>query len=156
MKTASLSDLKKELQTLSPARLVELGTRLAKYKKENKELLSYLLFEAHDEEAFIGNVKAEVELQFAEMNATNIYYAKKSIRKILRMVNKYIKYSGIPQTGVELLIHFCGELKASGVPLRQSNALLNLYENQLKKISKSLSGLHEDLQYDYQKELDKL
>jgi hypothetical protein len=156
MKTASISELKKELQTLAPAQLAELCTRLAKYKKENKELLGYLLFEAQDEAAFIREVKQEVEQQFAEMNSTNVYYAKKSIRKILRMVNKYSKYSGIPQTGIELLIHFCQELKASGVPLRQSNALLNLYENQLKKITKLLYSLHEDLQYDYQKELDKL
>jgi len=155
MKTASLSELKKELQTLSPAQLVELGTRLARYKKENKELLTYLLFEAHDEETFISGVKAEVEQQFMEMNR-NVYYAKKTIRKILRMVNKYIKYSGKPQTGVELLIHFCYQLKTSGVSLHKSTTLTNLYESQLKKISKLLSGMHEDLQYDYEKELRKL
>lgn len=155
MKTASLSELKKELQTLSPAQLVELGTRLAKYKKENKELLTYLMFEAHDEETFISGVKAEVEQQFLEMNR-NVYYAKKTIRKILRMVNKYIKYSGKPQTGVELLIHFCYQLKTSGVSLNKSTTLMNLYESQLKKISKLLSGMHEDLQYDYQRELRKL
>jgi hypothetical protein len=155
MKTASLSEIKKELQTLSPAQLVELGTRLAKYKKENKELLGYLLFEAHDEATFISGVKAEVEQQFLEMNR-NVYYAKKTIRKILRMVNKYSKYSGNAQTAVELLIHFCIQLKTSGVALHKSNTLMNLYENQLKKITKLLNGMHEDLQYDYKRELAKL
>jgi hypothetical protein len=156
MKTASISELKKELQQLSPAQLTELCVRMAKYKKENKELLSYLLFDASDEVAFIREVKLEVELQFSEMNTRNVYYAKKSIRKTLRLVNKYIKYSGNPQTGAELLIHFCTVLKASGVSLRQSNTLLNLYDNQVKKITRLVSGMHEDLQYDYLKELNAL
>jgi hypothetical protein len=37
--------------------------RLARFKKENKELLSYLLFEAHDERAFIAGVKTYIDTE---------------------------------------------------------------------------------------------
>ncbi len=156
MNTASLSEIKKELQLRSPKELTELCLRLAKYKKENKELLNYLLLEAGDEDNYISHVKAEVEEQFRMVNSTNVYYAKKSIRKALRMVNKYAKYSGQPVTGIELLIHFCLQIRKSGVNMNKSVTLSNLYGNQLKKIEKILSGLHEDLQYDYRKQAEDL
>jgi hypothetical protein len=156
MQTSSLAQLKKEVQTLPYPQLVELCLRLAKYKKENKELLHYLLFEAQDEQQFIAQIKALMDEQFAEVNTSHLYYAKKTIRKILRGVNKYAKYSGNPQTTVELLIYFLHALRNLDKVLYQSTQLINLYEAQLKKINKELAKLHEDIQYDYQKELELL
>ena len=156
MKSASISEIKKELQTLSPSEVMQYCMRLAKYKKDNKELLNYLLFEAHDEEDFIKNMKQEIDLQFAEMNASNTYLAKKSLRKILRITNKHIKFSGHAQTAAELLIYFCASLKSSGIPINTSTALSNLYQMQLKKINKIIETMHEDLQYDYRKLLEEL
>ena len=60
METSSLAHLKKELNTMAQPQLVELMILLGKYKKENKELLHYLLFESHDEQTYINNIKAEV------------------------------------------------------------------------------------------------
>ena len=156
MKAASLSELKKELVTLKPDKVLEICLRLTKFKKDNKELLTYLLFESADEASYINHVKQEMDLLFDEMNKSNVYFVKKSIRKILRLTTKQIKYSGLPQTEVELLIHFCQKFKAAGFRTDKSAALYNLYHNQFKKINKSLAYLHEDLQYDYQKELDGL
>ena len=156
MQTSTLAQLKKELQTLPQSQLVELCVRLAKYKKENKELVHYLLFEATDEQQFIKQVKQEIDEQFAEMNTSQVYYAKKTIRKILRGVNKHAKYSGIAQTNMELLIYFLQHMRKLEKLLYESNQLMNLYDAQLKKIHKELSKLHEDLQYDYQKELENL
>ena len=156
MRSATISELKKELQTLPSEKLLEICTRIVKYKKENKELLNYLLFEMQDEENFIRNIKAEVENQFADINSSTLYFAKKSIRKILRLINKYIKYSDHNTTTVEVLIHFCQQLNSSGIKFEKSTALLNLYNNQLKRINKTLALLHEDLQYDYQKELSQI
>ena len=156
MQTSTLAQLKKELQTLPQPQLVELCVRLAKYKKENKELVHYLLFEATDEQAFIKQVKQEVTEQFKEVNTSHVYYAKKTIRKILRGVNKHAKYSGIAQTNIELLIYFLQHMRMLENLLYESNQLMNLYEAQLKKIHKELGKLHEDLQYDYQKELEAL
>ena len=156
MHTSTLAQLKKELQTLPQPQLVELCVRLAKYKKENKELVHYLLFEATDEQAFIKQVKQEITEQFKEVNTSHVYYAKKTIRKILRGVNKHAKYSGIAQTNIELLIYFLQHMRKLEKLLYESNQLMNLYEAQLKKIHKELGKLHEDLQYDYQKELEDL
>lgn len=156
MKAASVNELKEELKSLPPARLVEICVRLAKYKKENKELMNYLLFEAHDEPGYIEQVKKEISAEFETINSSNLYFAKKSIRKILRIANKHIKYTGSKQTEAELLIYFCTVLKESGIPFQKSTALNNLYFNQTKKAEKAVSAMHEDLQYDYQKQLDKL
>jgi hypothetical protein len=155
MKAATIHEVKKELSELPPAKVLELCLRLAKYKKDNKELLTYLLFEAHNERAYIDNLKKEIDDQFNELNLDNLYYAKKGMRKILRITNKFIRYSGIKETEVEVLIYYCTKIKNSGVAIEDSVALTNLYHGQLKKIKKVLTSLHEDLQYDYQKELDK-
>src|SRR5438105_4488438 len=106
MKAASLNELQKELATLPLKQVLEICSRLIKYKKENKELLTYLLFEARDEESYIKNIKNEIDFQFREMNRSNLYLAKKSLRKILRMINKFIRYSGEKQTEIELRIHY--------------------------------------------------
>jgi len=153
MKASSVSMLKKELITLPAGDVIDICMKLVKYKKENKELLSYLLFDANNEPEFIRNIKEEIDLQFAEINLGHLYFAKKSVRKILKITNKYIRYSGHKQTEVDLLIHFCTKLKTSGITVKSSNSLSNLYLNQVRKIHVSISSLHEDLQHDYLEEI---
>lgn len=157
MKSGSLSDIKKELQELEPARLAELCIALAKYKKDNKEYLDYLLFEAHDKEGFVQRVKDLIDENFAELKPdTNLYYAKKSLRKILRIITKYVKYIGDKATGAELHIYFLKKLKASGIPVQKSARLINLEASVIKKTRALIATLHEDLQYDHLKELEEL
>ncbi len=153
MKVASIKELKTELGTLHPSKVRELCMHLVKYKKENKELLSYLLFEAHDEQSYIKEVKDQIDEQFKGLNKSSIYLAKKTIRKILRTTNKFIKYSGSKQTETELLIYFCKKVRKTGIPLHVNTALGNLYLRQVQKIKKSLATLHEDLQFDYSEEM---
>ena len=156
MKTASVKEIKAELENISPHELLPLTLRLAKFKKENKELLTYLLFEANDEQGYIRSVKIAVDELFEEINHSNLYYVKKTLRKILRMISRYSRYSDETQTAVELLIYFCRKVKESGIPVEKSTALVNLYASQLKKIQKEISTMHEDLQYDYLKEIKKI
>lgn len=156
METASVAQIKKELKSLSKEELLEHCLRVAKYKKENKELLSYLLFEAHDEQQYIEDIKEEIALDFVRILDLNTYYIKKSVRKILRNVNKKAKYSGIKTTEVELLIFFCEKMKERGFNSMKHMVLLNIYDRQIEKIRKLISGLHEDLQYDYHSMLDSL
>jgi hypothetical protein len=47
-------------------------------------------------------------------------------------------------------------LRDSGIPIKTSNTISNLYSNQLRKIQLAVGSLHEDLQYDYQVEIDDL
>jgi len=156
MKAATISEIKKELTTLSPAELSALCLRLAKYKNDNKELLTYLLFEAYNEQGYIEAVKEQIDNGFSEMAGDKLYHAKKRLRKILRITNKHIRYTGSKQAEAELLIYFCTKMKQAGLLSSYSIQLTNLYEQQLKKINKVVAGLHEDLQYDYERQLQLL
>lgn len=155
MKAATVHEIKQELTGLKPAALTELCLRLARFKKENKELLTYLLFEAHNETAYVQSVKDEMDKLFNDINKSHLYFAKKSMRKIIRIINKYCRYSGSKQTEVELRLHFCIVLKESGISL-YNTIINNIYQSQLKKAQTVLNGLHEDLQYDYRKQLEEL
>ena len=156
MKAATVQEIKQELSTLKQQDLLAICQRLARFKKENKELLTYILFESSNEQGYIDSIKMEIDEQMDAINKTHIYFAKKSIRKILRLVNKYSRYSASKQTEVELLIYFCKKLKTSGIPLNKNPALKKLYENQLAKVKKLMVGLHEDIQYDLNKDLEEL
>jgi hypothetical protein len=156
MKAATSNEIKQELKGLSGAKLVELCLRLARFKKENKELLTFLLFEADDPETYLQNVKEEVNEQFREVNTTSMYFAKKTIRKILRTVNKHIRYTGSKQAEAELLIHFCKRLKELKIPFRKSNVIDKLLDARVKKIKAAIDTMHEDLQYEYIRALEDL
>lgn len=151
MRSATIHEIKQELSTIKPAELAALCLRLAKFKKENKELLTYLLFEAHDEEGYIRGIKQEIDEQFATINLSHLYFVKKSLRKILRIINKHIRYTGSKQVEAELLIHFCRLIKESGIPLERNTVINNLYMGQLKKLNAAIQTMHEDLQYDFLK-----
>jgi len=156
MKAASISDIKNELGKLAPAKLAALCLQLAKYKKDNKELLSYLLFEAGDMPAYIQSVKDEMDEHFSTINSSHLYFAKKSLRKILRIAGKHIRYTGSKQAEAELLIYFCRRMKDSGIRYATSTVLNNLYQSQIKKINTAIAGFHEEEQYDYLKEIKQL
>ncbi len=156
MKAVTLKELKTELGDRSSAELLELCLRLSKFKKENKELLTYLVFESEDEQGYINAIKREVDEQFDLINTKTYYYIKKSVRKILRRIKTYIRYSKIKETEIELLIYFCEKLKDLSPPIRSNPVLINLYNRQLASIKKKVSILHEDLQYDYEVALESL
>jgi hypothetical protein len=154
MKAASINDIKKELRAVDPEILQELCLRLAKYKKENKELLTYLLYEANNEQSYVASVKEEITDQFKTLpQGGNAYFIKKTLRKILRFANRQIKYSGIKETELELRIFFCAQIKDARVPLHTGTVLFNLYQQQVKKIKAILEKLPEDLQADYEREV---
>ena len=156
MRSATIHELKQELLNMPAPEITELCLRLAKFKKENKELLTYLIFEAHDEQSFIQSIKKEVDEQFAEINKSNLYFVKKTLRKILRNINKHIRYTGSSQVTIELLIYFCKSIQESGIPVQKNPIIANMYKGQVQKINKTLLSLHEDLQYDYAREIAEL
>ncbi len=156
MKSSTVAQLKKELSYRSADELLALCLRLAKFKKENKELLTYLLFEAEDENAYIANVKQEMAAQLATINTKNYYWMRKGIRKILKDVKKYIRYSQKKETEVELLLDFCMQLKMLSPSIRRDKTLQNILDRQLALVRKTIDTLHEDLQYDFTQQLEEL
>ncbi len=156
MKTASIKEIKTELEHLGQKDLLAVSLRLAKFKKENKELLSYLLFEASDEQQYIKNVQGLLHTQFTEVNVKNLYFTRKNLRKIIRTANRYLKYTDEKSTAIEILIYVCHEIRDLKIDIHKSTVISNLYASLIKKIKKLVSELHEDLQYDYHKAIDQL
>ncbi len=154
MKAAAAKEIKTALSELSQQDLMVLCLRLARFKKENKELLTYLLFEAGDEEGYIESVKGEIDYELEQVNRKNYFFIKKGIRKVLRMIKKYIRYSGNKETEVILLLYFCRRLRAFQPSIERSRILKNMYFQQQKVIRTAIGKLHEDLQYDYLQELE--
>ena len=156
MKSATVRELKTELQEKSPKEILDLCLRLSRFKKENKELLTYLLFEAVDEQGYIESVKEEIDEKFELVNRKSPYFVKKSIRSILNHTKKYIRYSQSKETELELLIYFCQKLKSFQPSIRRNRKVETLYFRLIEECKKKTHLLHEDLQYDYFRELQGL
>lgn len=156
MKAASVNDIKQQLKEIDKKELVEICLRLARFKKENKELLSYLLFEADDLQLYIQNVKQQIDEEFSTVNMASVFFAKKTLRKILRNANKYIRYTGSKTAQTEILLHYLTNFRGLKILWRKSTALVNIYTAQHKKIAAAIDTMHEDLQYDYRKDLNRL
>lgn len=156
MKAASAKEIKDELKTRTPNELLEFCLRLSRFKKENKELLTYLLFESQNELSYIESVKSEIDEQFENINKKGYYLIRKSIRTILKNVKKYSRYSPKKETEVELLIYFCSKLKNFKPSIRRNARLSNLYLTQIEALRKKIPMLHEDLQFDFNEELNDL
>jgi len=156
MDVASIKELKRAIENLSPKELSELCLKLAKSKKETKELLSYLVFNADDETGFITAIKQDIDEGFAQLNTSGYYYMKSGIRKVLRNIKKHIRFSKQKQTEVELLLYFCQKMQQQKPTIKNNTVLLNMYNTQHKILLKALSTLHEDIQFDYQEAIANL
>jgi hypothetical protein len=156
LKAVTIKQLKDELSHKSALDLKELCLHLGRFKKENKELLTYLLFESQDEESFIQTIKEEVDEQFDAINTKSFFYIRKSSRKILTSIKKHIRYSKKKETEAELLLYFCKKLKEFSPSIKRSTSLQSVFDTQIRMIKKAIDKLHEDLQYDFQLELNEL
>ena len=155
MKPEKLNNIKKELAAKSVLELTDLCLRLAKYKKDNKELLNYLLYDAHDPMEYAKQVKAFAEEEF-KVISHHYYHAGKSLRKILRLINKHAKYTASKPVELELLIWFCYSF-LKYAPIHTSHKPIQLIiTRQLEKIKLLIPKLHEDLAFDYKSEYEQL
>jgi uracil phosphoribosyltransferase len=150
MKAATVKELKTELSNHTQEDLIKICLRLSRFKKENKELLTYLLYEAENEHNYIESVKREIDTQFEEVNTKTYYFIKKSIRKILRIAKKYIRYSQNKETEVEILLYFCQKLKEFKPSINHNKVLKGIFLRQIERIQTLTKKMHEDLQYDYE------
>ena len=156
MDTANLKQLKTALNSLDREELSLIILRLSKFKKENKELLTYLLFESDNEEQYIQEIKHEVDLEFSKINTSSYFFIKKSIRRILKNIKTYIRYSSVKETEIELRLYFCEKLMNMKPSYSNNVQLTNLYHREINAIKIKVSTLHEDLQYDYTSQIEKL
>lgn len=156
MEAASLKDIRAEIKNLSEKELQEVVLRLSRFKKENKELLTYILFEEADENGFAIQIKEYIDAQFDEIGDKHHYVTKKNVRKILSRVKKYIRYSSSKETEVDLLLHFCRNMLRHFPNMIEYRPLALIFMGQYEMSKRKLEKLHEDLQYDYQREWEAL
>lgn len=156
MRTAAIQELKTELKNVPAKELIELCLRLAKFKQENKELLTFLLFEADDIDGYIQSVKADIDEEFAAITTTSQYILKKNLRRVTRVVGKHMRYAASKQVEAELALYFCSKMKEARILPKANTVIRNMYLQQYNKAEKAISGMHEDLQYDYNQQLQQL
>ncbi len=155
MKATATKQIKEELKSLSQKEVVELCLRLARFRKENKELLSYILFDSGDKQGYIDTIKHEISDAFASL-PSNRYFIKKGLRSMLKDIAKYSRYTGEKEAEAELRLHFCRTMKLYGMASHKHQATMNIYTSQLDKIQSLIPQLLDDLQFDFQKGLNEL
>ena len=152
LKAASVSQLKKALAVLEHDELLDACVRLAKFKADNKELLTYLLMKSDDEQGFVAEVCEEIDEQLPIANSIH----KKTMRKLIRQMDKCIRYSGNKETELQIRIHFCRRFVESGISFDGCRVRENMYAGQIKKIVSAIEKVHPDLQFDFRYQMQGL
>ena len=60
------------------------------------------------------------------------------------------------ESEMDMRIHFCTRLKNSGIRIQKDKAIFNLYNRQLLKLDTLKESVHEDLAFDYKRQLEQL
>ena len=155
MDTASIKQLKDTLSTLGREELIGLLLHMVKFKKENKELLTFLLFEADDLDAYVHEITLLIKDEFENYRLKTAYYKRKGCRRVLRMLKKYIKYAADKEVEVRLLLAYVS-MVAESKSFINDRVIQKIALRQLLLAEKSIVKLHEDLQYEYKLELEEL
>ncbi len=154
MKARTIKEIKDELKNYPQEHLLNMCLRMARFKKDNKELLTYLLFEQDDEANFINNVKKDIDEGFASLNRRNSYLMKKGLRKVLKETKQAIRYSNEKATEVDLLCYFCRKMRKERIPMSTNLMLRNMFATQLKMVENALAKLHEDYRIEFDDEIE--
>lgn len=149
MKAATISQLKKELAKLDHEDLLDVCVRLAKFKVESKELLTYLLMKADDEIGYAEELCDEIDEQLSTPGKIH----KKTLRKVVRWMDKSLRFSGDKETELRVRIHFCRRIKDQRITFGGCRVSENMVATQLKKIDQAIEKVHPDLQFDYNQQL---
>ncbi|RZS97589.1 hypothetical protein [Cecembia calidifontis] len=156
MQIPSLAEFKKELSYLDAKELTAIILELSKFSKDNKGYLFFRLFERDNPNLFVEMCKEDLDMAFMDANIKNYHLAKKSAQAIRRKLNKNLKLSKNKEAHIEMILYFCSQLKRYGFLAFRHPVIDNLYRVQLGKAEKLIEKLHEDLQYDFQIQLEEL
>ena len=149
MKAATISQLKKELVKLDHGDLLDVCVRMAKFKVESKELLTYLLMKADDEISYANDLCGEIDQHLDTPGRIH----KKTLRKVVRWMNKSLRFSGNKETELQVRIHFCRRIKDMRISFGHCRVSANMYATQRQKIDKVIDKVHPDLQFDFKQQM---
>ena len=148
----SLASLKKELSGLERTELIAICARLARYKKENKELLAYLLLDADDPILYAEKIKPLLDEPFEAPYHSAWAFAKR-LRKALRQIAKYHRFTGSARGEAELLMYllqkFEGDWRRGITQAGIQKIILRCFE----KIESLLEKMDEDYGSDFEEPL---
>lgn len=150
-----LSDLKKELLELSKPELIQLCLRVAKLKRENKELLAYLIYDVDDPLFYAQKLKPEIKEVFNQP-FQHPYYLTKSIRKAMRLITKYYRFTSNKQGETELLIYLVEEFHQTWRYEYRYQALGKVIFRCLEKAQSNLNKIAEDFKADFEQPISEL
>ncbi len=156
MNVLSIGEVKKNLKHLTDDELSALLIKLAKYKKVNKEYLSFLLLNESNEDLYVEEVKEHLTELLDNINQSSIQYAKKTLRKVLRVLKQCSAFSEKDVTQLELSVFFCNELNKLQRSIRNHSIVQGMYNREVTKIDKIMKCMHEDLVADYETEWSQL
>jgi len=143
-----LNELKRELDGMPLPQVVKLCIRLAKLKVENKELLHYLLFYSNDSLAYAELLKTDILGAF-HLPFVNAFTLAKRLRKSMRIIAKYIRFTSDRAGESELLLALVNEYIDTYRFEYRNAALARIVVRCMKKTSDNIVKLHEDIQADY-------
>ena len=152
----TVDEIKKELQALPPKKVIELALKLVRFKKENKELISYLLFDAGDQAGYIETLRFQIDEMMSQIERGPSATVKTQLRAITRMIGRQIRYMANKEAAAELYLHFCETLLSHPSKLSEVPSAKTIYHQQLKKLNKIVPALNDDLQYDIQQRVTSL
>ena len=153
MKIFSANEIKASLRDKNSKELTEIALRLARLKKENKELLSYLLFHSDDPDSYKEELKLEAGDQLRQYNIHNLYIFKKQVRRTITLINRHMKYVASAEIDAELRIFYLTELALLKDVWKKSPIVRKIFSNQIKKIRSIIEKLHPDLQSDFERQV---
>lgn len=156
MHSATIDTIKTELKQLPPKQVLDLLLRLARFKKENKELLTYILFESANESEYVEQVKKEIAEEMLEIDGLPGYQYKKQFRKIQRKINKPVKYIGNKSATAELYLHMIRMISEKKKTTYLAAFLEKIVQQYTVKIEKLLPGIEDDLAADIRKQLKQI
>ncbi len=153
MKPATLVQIRKELETISPQRLMALTLRLIKFKTENKEFVSYLLFDEDQLSEYLADLKFEISAMLDDVTFTKPLIAKKTLRKCQKTITKHAKYMGSKDAEAELYIFIIRKIHEKGINKYTNRTIQIIYLRLIEKVKKLLPNIHNDLRIDFEKEI---
>lgn len=156
MQIPSLAEIKRELSYLNEKELRDYIIDLSKFSRDNKAYLFFKLYGRDQPYMYVQMVQEDLEMEFQNARGDHSYYAKKSAQKIRRKMNKLLKLSKEKTDQIEVLLFFCEKMKEYGFLKHGNQVIDNLYKTQVAKAEKIISGLHEDLQFDYEGRIEDL
>jgi hypothetical protein len=142
------NDLKKILEAKEKSELESVILKLYSNNKDNKSFLEIYFSSESDSSLLLDDLKSKVEALFFNLSLNN-YYVKKQMLANQKKFNKYLMMVSESNNQFELVYYFLKLSIEHQVDVECYPATETVLMNQIKKVKKLCSKLHEDLQFDY-------